>query len=613
MSPLFHGFKKLKSGNLTLLYREGEIRQVCLGEVQVINAIYAAVRNQNWATIPFRIVQERVEEHQDGFTIEIDLKYEREEVQFRASITIDATGNRLSMGFKGSAESAFLRNRIGLCILHPIKECRGKTVHITHPDGTATEGRFPDYISPHQPFFNISGMRWNPAEGMAAELNFEGEIFEAEDQRNWTDASFKTYGTPLGKPFPVQVEKGESICQTVSLLVEQEAASDHTLHAGPSDSDIPENRILSFPPGKGFPLPGLGVARTTEDMPMTAEEAEILGSLPFHHYRTDLKLDRHGWDGVFDSAAREQQALGCPLELALHFGRHPDRELERFLDHYLLHPAAISHLLVFDQDSLSSSKLMNLVAPRLRAFFPDIQVGGGTDANFAELNRNPPDPAWLDFVCFSVCPQVHAFDKLTLLENLAAQPDSVRSAASLLTKPVSIGALTLKQRFNAVATDEGEASLIPESDPRQHTFFAAGWTLGSLINLAPAAPVSITYFETTGPRGILSRQLAPLTNSPLFHLFSELVTSGTLQLIPMVSSHPLEIEGLTMQNDQMGRVLIANHTEHEKQIHVSEIPGEFRSCSKLTDQGWIALEKAGSFCDKPVLEPLGIYKITYSV
>ena len=29
-----------------------------------------------------------------------------------------------------------------------------------------------------------------------------GDVFEMEDQRNWTDASFKTYCTPLRQPFP---------------------------------------------------------------------------------------------------------------------------------------------------------------------------------------------------------------------------------------------------------------------------------------------------------------------------------------------------------------------------------------------------------------------------
>ena len=34
---------------------------------------------------------------------------------------------------------------------------------------------------------------------------------------NWTDASFKTYSTPLSRPFPVEVASGEEIHQKVTL------------------------------------------------------------------------------------------------------------------------------------------------------------------------------------------------------------------------------------------------------------------------------------------------------------------------------------------------------------------------------------------------------------
>jgi D-apionolactonase len=40
-----------------------------------------------------------------------------------------------------------------------------------------------------------------------------------EDQRNWTDASFKTYSTPLELPFPVEVAAGERIFQRVVLSI----------------------------------------------------------------------------------------------------------------------------------------------------------------------------------------------------------------------------------------------------------------------------------------------------------------------------------------------------------------------------------------------------------
>ena len=43
-----------------------------------------------------------------------------------------------------------------------------------------------------------------------------------EDQRNWTDASFKTYGTPLKNPSPVEVKAGTKISQTFALTLKEQ-------------------------------------------------------------------------------------------------------------------------------------------------------------------------------------------------------------------------------------------------------------------------------------------------------------------------------------------------------------------------------------------------------
>src|ERR1700688_2218709 len=40
-----------------------------------------------------------------------------------------------------------------------------------------------------------------------------------EDQRIWTDASYKTYVRPLALPWPYVIAKGETIDQTVALTV----------------------------------------------------------------------------------------------------------------------------------------------------------------------------------------------------------------------------------------------------------------------------------------------------------------------------------------------------------------------------------------------------------
>lgn len=573
MSTSFHAYKKLKSGDLSLLYKEGEIRQVCLGKIQVLNAIYAAVRDQNWTTVPFKVREESINTAENGFCITLTIDYFLDKISYAAWMSIEAKDNKLEVNYKGEAENSFLRNRIGLCILHPINECRAKSVLITHPDGSQTEDRFPELISPHQPFFNISGMQWKPLEGIDASLSFEGEIFEAEDQRNWTDASYKTYCTPLDLPFPVQVKKGEQEHQAVTLVVKY--APNFLKASAHSDK-----RTLSFHSDNSSPLPGLGIGRTSETEPLSKKESGMLRTLPFHHYRVDLHLNKEVWKEIYHAAATEQAQLAWPLELAIHFGTNPDHELEAFLEQYRQQPVKIRQVLVFDQDFLTNSELLKKVVPGIKAVIKDVSVGGGTDANFAELNRNSPDPEHLDFLCYSICPQLHAFDNLSLMENLEAQADSVESALNLLDKPVSISYITLKQRFNAVATDDGDVSQAkPESDPRQHSSFIAGWTLSSIRNLALAGAASLTYFETVGPRGILSRQDSAELHSPLFQLFKEVLKDSQIQVISTKSSHPMEFDCLALQGQSENKLLLTNYTETELTIEMSGIPGLPRKIS----------------------------------
>lgn len=120
---------------------------------------------------------------------------------------------------EGEALTSFMKNRIGICVLHPVKECADRPVELRQPEGTKYAGSFPELISPHQPFKNIATMKWELEGGTEANLAFSGDIFEAEDHRNWTDCSYKIYGTPLELPFPVAVSKGEKLYQQVNLQV----------------------------------------------------------------------------------------------------------------------------------------------------------------------------------------------------------------------------------------------------------------------------------------------------------------------------------------------------------------------------------------------------------
>lgn len=56
-------------------------------------------------------------------------------------------------------------------------------------------GRLPKLIRPDQPVKGIAGLAFR-LDSVTLDLAFAGDVFEMDNQRNWSDASFKTYCGP---------------------------------------------------------------------------------------------------------------------------------------------------------------------------------------------------------------------------------------------------------------------------------------------------------------------------------------------------------------------------------------------------------------------------------
>src|SRR4030095_331083 len=183
----------------------GFLRYVRLGDHEVVRAIYGAIRDEHWATIPPRLSNIDAKIEANSFRIEFEVHCQRKSVDYHWQGTIvGENSGQIRYGFEGESRSSLRRSRSGPCLHHPITECAGKPCVVEHVDGLEEKGGFPRSISPNQPFFDIRAIACEVATtGVTAEIRFAGDVFEMEDQRNWTDASFKTYSTPLRLPLPV--------------------------------------------------------------------------------------------------------------------------------------------------------------------------------------------------------------------------------------------------------------------------------------------------------------------------------------------------------------------------------------------------------------------------
>ncbi len=422
----------LQAGEWALEFRDGDLWHIRAAGVEAVERVYFALRDERWSTVPFRVSGLSTEAGADGFRISFDALHDEGGIRFRwrALIEGDAAGI-VRFRAAGEAQTSFRRNRIGLCVHHP-QSLAGRELTLTHTDGRREITAFPVHVSPHQPAFDIRAMRYSLGPGRAAEITFSGETWEMEDQRNWSDANFKTYPTPLALPFPVTVAAGARVEQTVELRLRYEA------------------------PARALPL-GLALDSTA---PAPAN-VERLHRLRLAHLRLEQQ-ERLG------EAAR----WNLPIELALEVQDEAERQLSQLDTSGVL----LARVIVYRRDeAVASPKWLE----KARARFPNIPVLPGSSAHFAELNRNRGS----DFsqgVAFPLHPQVHAFDAESIMANLASHDAMFATVRAFAPgAPVYVSPV----RFAPLGS----------ADPRLSTGLGAAWTRGAIANFSRLGAAAATF------------------------------------------------------------------------------------------------------------------------
>ncbi|GAA4448211.1 hypothetical protein GCM10023189_05750 [Nibrella saemangeumensis] len=563
----------LNAGAVNCLYENGVLRYLRVGGTEIVRMIYPAVRDTNWGTVKGRIQNETVEQHSDRFSIGYDWLINELGIQMECRITItgDAAGT-IQFGFRGTALNTFLRNRVGLCLHHPISGIAGMPCTITHPDGSTTTAEFPNSIAPHQPFLDIRALQWRMEKGYSVRVDFDGDVFETEDQRNWTDGSFKTYGTPLHLPFPAEVPARTVIEQRITV----------SLIEVPNDGSASDESIKIVLREENWPMPRIGTCLT-----LTAEELQLadkIRKLTFTHGRAEVWLNTPDWADTLRRASHHADALGLPLALGCHFGENPEQQVRALLEVLHTLPHSPKALFLFQESQpVTTAILLQEVLPMLRQHLPACRLVAGTFTNFAEFNRNTMDVSAADAVSYAIQPQEHAFDLRSLTETLSAQADTVATANQLYpTKPVWVSPVTLRKRYNPYATNPASRLIAPEqqTDPRQPSLFLAGWTLGSLSALAASGASDITYYETVGLRGLL-------TTDRLFSVYHWLqkIADFAPERIKLVQvSDPLAVSALHLLRGKDYLLLLANHTNRPQEVQLSS-PMNSR-VTQVGTEGW---------------------------
>ena len=288
-------------------------------------------------------------------------------------------------------------------------------------------------------------MRHRVTNDVDAEVRFVGDTFETEDQRNWTDASFKTYSTPLDLLFPVAVRPGDFVQQEVEVQL--------TGRVSPLPSN--QSQMISLLAGSAVSLPRIGFSHLGRATRLDEQDAVRLTKLRPRHLRVELHANDAGFLEDLIDAADDARRLNASLQVVLDFASDDEGEVTRVLTVLQSHATRVAEWVVLKNRDVASPHLAQLVRRTLaqHVFLP--RIGLGSNDNFTELNRNRAAIGAADFLTYAVNPQAHAFDNATIIENLAGQAETVRTVKEFAGgASLHVGPITLTRRMVHQSPDE---------------------------------------------------------------------------------------------------------------------------------------------------------------
>ena len=577
----------LPAGPPRVELQNGGIRQASYHGIEVLRGVSFLIRDPNWATYGPEITNLKVEESGDGFRVTYDGQCADADQRFRSRAEITgAADGALSFAVTGQAETDFETNRLGFVVLHPIAGLAGEPVQVVHTDGGIENTRFPRHVSPDQPIYDIRSLTHEPLPGVKAVCTMEGDAFEMEDQRNWTDASYKTYIRPLSRPRPYTVPAGEGIGQTVSLRFDGTPSS-----TTGETADGPLQVTLGGPTGGRMPRIGLGVSADQVDAALDASGA-IAGLGP--QILVCAYDARSDGEEVLRSYRALAEAVGAEavLELILPTDVRPDDAAAvaaKACASAGLYPAAVS---VFPAPYLTSYQPEGPwpdVPPfaayyaAARAAFPDVPIGGGMFCYFTELNRARSGKSdGLDYVTHTTCPIVHDADDRAVMESLEAlQPIIESTKAFAGNVPYRIGPSAIGMRQNpygaAPLENPGNVRLaMARADPRQRGLFGAAWNLGYVAEAARGGLDAVALSAPVGPFGVVYRKMdftQPYYDGleearlfPVYHVLAGMARGAGREMLEATSSNRSRVQCVAWQADRGPELWLANLTAEPRVI-----------------------------------------------
>ena len=618
----------LRAGPLSCTLDSGNLRYITIGETEAIRAISMIVRNRSWGTFTPTITGLTIDRQSDRFKVRYHATCSDgvQSLAYDAQIVGRVDGS-LDFSVAGEASTDFETCRAGFVVLHGIEGIVGQPVIVEHTDGTLEESRFPALIDPVQPFLDIRALTHEIMAGVRVTCRMEGDAYETEDQRNWMDASFKTYIRPLSRPWPYTLSGGDRLDLKVGLSV----AGDLGAVGSATGGDPTVVTIGTEVIGR---MPKLGLVVPADQALAALDQADRLraGRFPVLVFSlldgvTPTSLDevvrRLEAFSELDTNAEHLLEAVLPCRDADGVPTDDPHILQRDLD--LLAEALRRSGVRFGRIALSPSCDLKSTPPggnwpkapsfevlvsAARAAFPGIEIGGGFFGSFTELNRKRPPVGLFDFVGHAILPTVHAGDDVSVGEGLEALPSILASARAIIggRTPYVVYPTALSMRHNPYGPAPIEnPRLVRQAmgrvDPRDRGLFAAAWYAGLIAHAARDAVDTLCLAAATGPSGMMQAGQSPTTNKelsywPSWHVLAGLAPLTGAEVLASESSDARAVQVLAVAIDGRREIWLTNLTATRQQVRIDPLPPGNARASLLDAGGFAPACRDASWLDQ---------------
>lgn len=307
--------RTLRAGPVRALLDGADLRHIRVGDAELVQRVYVAVRDAPWNTIPATFDDWAIDETADRFVVRFSAAHRHADIDFRwrGSIVGSADGT-IRYVLDGTCHGAFRYSKIGFNVHHGPAESVGRPFRLATDAGELT-GILPAAIEPqrivdgtltgmYEPFRELA---LEVAPGLEAVIGLEGDLLELQDHRNWTDGNFKSYGTPLALGFPFDAVDGQVIRQVLTIGFRGTAPAPRP--AGPPTLRLGDVVAPSVPP--------IGYLQAGHGRPLSESEADRLRPLRPDHLRVEISPTPEGLAALDRAVADAVLLGGVALELAV--------------------------------------------------------------------------------------------------------------------------------------------------------------------------------------------------------------------------------------------------------------------------------------------------------